>query len=60
MANVALVLVNDASRMLPVLVVNNRTSLLQKELVIKLVTDVVCVDECLFDIVVVIRCLLYC
>jgi hypothetical protein len=60
MANVVLVLVNDASRMLLVLVVNNRTSLLKMELVIKLVTDVVCVDEYLFDIVVIIRCLLYC
>jgi hypothetical protein len=60
MANVVLVLVNDARRMSPVLVVNNRMSLLKMELVIKLVNDVVCVDECLFDIVVVFRCLLHC
>jgi hypothetical protein len=37
MANVVLALVNDASRMLLVLVVNNRMSLLKMELVIKLV-----------------------
>jgi hypothetical protein len=47
MANVVLVSVNNASRMLPVLVVNNRMSLLKMELVIKLVNVVVCVDECL-------------
>jgi hypothetical protein len=37
MANVVLVLVNNARRMLPVLVVNNRMSLSKMELVIKLV-----------------------
>jgi hypothetical protein len=59
MANVVLALVNDASRILPVLVVNNRMSLLQKELVIKLVKSSVCVII-FIDIVDIIRCLLHC